>query len=558
MHLKVVFEVIDMGSIYLNRLSGEKRETLQNKLLIAQKNEKTQTSNCFICGKTLDPNQNLHIDHVIPINAQGKDEESNFALVHSSCNESKQDADLRVARILARFKDIRDLIPNRGPNLSDVLSQYGGSKHDLILDLSFKNKIGEVKYSFSQIGDNTIYHERVYKDELSGFKYFFALLPLEYLFHDDTINPRSIGQNVSKLVKEFFSKYPQLHISLAWFDSRNNNKNSRVKIFDGQHKAAAQILLGTKKLPVRIFILSSELELETLRTANTHAATNLIGIPFDKSVQAHLGNTIYLERIRRYKKELNISEDQFGFSERDLVNYYKGESKAMKKYILDSVRDSITYNEKNRLIEFVDFGGRKNEKPLSYSTIAKTFYSFFINQEVLSTNLDYRFEEGENPRELEKEQILKLMNIISEEIFIGKFNPEIGTSKIENKIQKGEDIPEEHLTAYRMAKEEIIYNWLIYIKKIAEYYFLLQGEIINDERLFQCIFPESLWDTIRVAVNNLKDLPFWVNRDLSLTAFGGKQNYDYWRTVFDTAKTPQGVQVLTKPITIPDLIRKRC
>jgi len=69
-------------------------------------------------------------------------------------------------------------------------------------------------------------------------------------------------------------------------------------------------------------------------------------------------------------------------------------------------------------MDFIDLSGRGKERPLSYSTIEKTFYSFFVYQEVLETPLDYRMEDGENPRDLERRQILRLMNLIAQEIYI--------------------------------------------------------------------------------------------------------------------------------------------
>ena len=108
----------------------------------------------------------------------------------------------------------------------------------------------------------------------------------------------------------------------------------------------------------------------------------------------------------------------------------------MQRYILDAVRDSITHSPENKLKDYIEFGGKGKEKPLSYSSIEKTFYSFFIYSEVLETPLNYKMEEGENPRELEKSQILQLMNIIAERIFIGQFELQIGTARLENKVQK--------------------------------------------------------------------------------------------------------------------------
>ena len=92
----------------------------------------------------------------------------------------------------------------------------------------------------------------------------------------------------------------------------------------------------------------------------------------------------------------------------------------IKRYILDDVRDAVTHHPENELRDYIDFGGRSTERPLSYGSVEKTFYSFFIFQEVLDTPLDYRAEEDENPRELEKSQIRRLMNIIAEEVVHGQ------------------------------------------------------------------------------------------------------------------------------------------
>lgn len=472
-----------MGSLYLNRLEPQQREELIKRLL------GTQNHNCFICGNEIDLTIHkpaIDIDHIVPLKLGGEDNPHNFAITHSSCNRAKQDADLRVARLLSKFDKISEKTlreKNEAPNLSDIFETNNGARYKL----SFSIENNTIRFSFPEIKDTTIYSLPIFEDKLSGFKYFFSMFPIEYLHHDEKINPRSIGRNLSKLIKEFYLKRPQLHILLGYIDSSDNS--FFVKVFDGQHKAAAQVLLGIKKLPVRVFI---DPNLDVLLTTNTNAGTTLRQVAFDKSVQRHLGNALYIDRVERYKKERGLEDDVFNFSEDDLVKYFKGESREMKRYILDAVRDYITHKTENKLKDYVDFGGRAKEKPLSYSTIEKTFYSFFIYRNVLQTPIDYRLEYGENPRELEKEQILNIMNIIAEEIYIGKYDADIGTYRIENKIQKGEDIPEDHLTAYRMSREEIIYNWLKYISQIIKSYFIMQGKPIDENKLFQYRFPEPL------------------------------------------------------------------
>ena len=353
-------------------------------------------------------------------------------------------------------------------------------------------------------------------------------LPIEYIHHDDHINPRAIGKNLKKLIEEFHKKLPQLHVALGWIDT-GEGTSVKVRVFDGQHKAAAQVLLGVNHLPIRIFLNPDR---DALLTANTHAGTTLRQVAFDKSVQRSLGSSLLTDRMDRYRKECGLADGNEGFSERDLVNHFKGESREMKRYIVDWVRNSVTTHQDNKLRAYIDYGGRGTEMPVSYSTVEKTFYSFFIHNDTLTTPFNYRVEEGSNPRRLEVEQIVRLMNIVAEKIFIGQFEHPIGTRRIENNIQKGKSVPEPHLRAFRMAKEEILYNWVRYVRHIVQSYFITTGKPINETKLFQYTIPDGCWKNIENFVENLKRLSIWVNKDLSNSIFGGKQNYEFWQSIF--------------------------
>jgi len=534
-----------MASNYLGRLKPEERQDLIQNLF------DIQSGVCFITEESIDLELHkaiLDIDHVVPSKLGGKDDPSNFALTFASANRSKQASDLKLARILYRFKKLQDQIQeseDRSPNLDDVIKTKGGSKYAL----KFRRENDSILYSLAEAGKTEIVKSPIHKDKLSELEYFFAVLPLDFVFHDDKINPRSIGSNISKLIDEFYYGNPQLHIQLGWIDIAETSE-SRVKIFDGQHKAAAQVMLGVSELPVRVFINPDE---DLIILTNFRAGTVLRQVAFDKSVQRHLGNTLYIDRVERYQKELNLDADNLNFSERELTNYFKGESRELKRYILDSVRDAVTRNSDNKLMEFVDLGGRAKEKPISYSSIEKTFYSFFIYQDLLEIPISYKLEEGTNPRSLEKAQIVHLMNIIAEEIYIDQFDLDIGTSRIESKIQNNEDIPLEHVRAYRMGKEEIMYNWLKYLSQIVQSHFISQGHPVDEKKLFQYEFSDTLWKNIRNYVKNLSLLPLWTNNTLSSTVFGGKQNYQYWHTIFTTGASPQGVKVLAQPINLLEL-----
>ena len=83
----------------------------------------------------------------------------------------------------------------------------------------------------------------------------------------------------------------------------------------------------------------------------------------------------------------------------------------------------------------------------------------------------------------------------------------------------------------------------------------MQGKPDPQERLLQYPFPPQIWENITKFLRSLMALPLWVNRDLSETVFGGKQIYSFWKTVFETGRTPQGQQVLSQPLNLIDMIK---
>jgi hypothetical protein len=88
----------------------------------------------------------------------------------------------------------------------------------------------------------------------------------------------------------------------------------------------------------------------------------------------------------------------------------------------------------------------------------------------------------------------------------------LGTDRIENKIQKGANIPEVHLRAFRMSREEIMYNWLRFIHQIIKNFFLMQGKPLQEDKLFQYRFPAPLWDVIRIFIKNFKTYQFGLTK----------------------------------------------
>ncbi len=303
---------------------------------------------------------------------------------------------------------------------------------------------------------------------------------------------------------------------------------------------------------MRVFVNPNE---QLLLTANTNAGTTLRQVAFDKSVQRRLGSSILIDRILRYRQDRGLNSDNEDYSEKTLVEHFKGEQNAMTRYILDSVRDTITHSPENKLRDFIEYSGKGYDKPFSYSTIEKTFYSHFIYGKMLDTPWNYKADIGENPRELEKGQLTRLMSLIAEKLYVGKYNDEIGTRRLENKVQSGEDVPDAHLRAFRMAREEVLYCWIRYIGQVIEHYLTTTGKPYNKEKLFQYPFPEQLWTNIGNFIESLARRPLWLDRKASSTIFGGKQTYSFWEAIFEHGTAPNGTKVMPAGLNIADMIK---
>lgn len=535
-------------SEYLASLNPNERAALERRLL------EQQSEKCFICDETIDlvlHQGQVDVDHIVPIADQGPDDEHNLAITHASCNRSKSASDLRVARRMAEFDKLQQEVLDRGErgaNLGHVLAKHGGAKAAIRL----KKSEGRVEFALSAIGDESIRSVPLFRDPMSQMWYFFSVFPLEYIHHDDRINPRSIGSSIRALIEEFLRKRPQLHVGLAWWAPEEDGLG-KIKMFDGQHKAAAQILIGSRNLPVRVFV---EPDLNILLQANTNAADKLRQVAFDTAVLRHLGSTLYAERVKQYKEFKGLRDDDYSFSEKDLVTFFRGEHREVQKYIVDWVRDSVNYHPDNRLKEYVEWAGKKGDRPLAYSALERTFFAEFLYKSALNTPIAFAMDRGDNPRIIERDQLVRLMSMFADILFVNQWDVDVGGRQLEGRLQKGETIAEEHLRAWRVTREEILATVMKYVRLVIENYFVVTGNPIEKDRLMQYRFPDDLWDRIETFLRRLSELPAWIDKNLSTTVFGAKQNREFWAEVFNTGKTPGGVQVFAKPINVIEMMQK--
>ena len=139
--------------------------------------------------------------------------------------------------------------------------------------------------------------------------------------------------------------------------------------------------------------------------------------------------------------------------------------------------------------------------------------------------------------------------------FVGHWDPDLGGRRLEGRLQKGEVIAEGHLRAWRVTREEILAMIMQHVRLVIENYFAVTGKLIEKDRLMQSRLPEDVWARVKTFLDRLSGLPAWIDKNLSNTVFGAKQNRDFWTEVFKTGRSPGGVQVFTGPINVIEMMQ---
>lgn len=96
---------------------------------------------------------------------------------------------------------------------------------------------------------------------------------------------------------------------------------------------------------------------------------------------------------------------------------------------------------------------------------------------------------------------------------------------------------------------------LRWARLVITHFFAFTGTPVYEDRVLHRRLPDELWIHIRNFLDSLSHLPCWIDKNLSTTVFGPKQNLDYWEKVFETGRAPGDVRILTSPLDLRQMIQ---
>ena len=440
---------------------------------------------CFISGEIISEKDDVEYDHVLPFSKEGETAVSNIRIVLKKYNRQKSNQSLYDVRDNVRLERLFESKKNN-IKLQDILELKEVSR-TIIFSNHQSTQItiddGIRKLSFPLL-----------KDAILNIDYFYGRVPISWLENDDQegLQPRVIDFKRLIGIRDHLKIHPQLAPSIARL------LGNRLKLFDGQHKLAAQVLNNTTEADVKVYVSPQEPGeakklFDALMITNLEAHSKLKQVPFYTSTLLDRLSVIYKE----FLEEFIATKAPESHTEENFVNFLAVQKPYSKTAAKDMLRSEIKHAalEGSPLQPFVAVASKDASYPVTIDLLEKTLFPATLYLEPshakFTSESDYRNSETQN--------FFEVSSIIVREAKLSNWVPNI----------KGRPLTNEQLKARRIWHKGSVLTWAPYLKSIL--YFALHT-MTNEERekiLYRDPITERQKQIIATCLNRLFNHPLW-------------------------------------------------
>lgn len=359
---------------------------------------------CFATGHEIGFDESIHFDHIRAFSTGGLTETNNIAPMCSSHNLDKGTLPLLDFRAKLKLQDFF----TKGDRLTlghllAYLQEKGELQH-YGQPISTQTKDGRIvieSASFSQ-------DFQLYRCPVTGWKYFYATLPIDLLGSDDDYD-QGIGLQPRYLIfDKVFDLFRHFQNSPALQPSLGRIADGRIRLFDGQHKAAAILWNNHRELECKIYV---EPDMRLLNQTNISAHEKFAQTRFYTSIMVLKLGSQFGQDFEQYKNE----EDGKVKSEAGFVDYLIAKDNLTRGQAIQRFRsflyNSILEDENNRLARLVAGGNRAtDDKPLTLNGLTSSLFASFLYREPVWDNM----ATDAYKRSFEISNAVRLMNMLDD------------------------------------------------------------------------------------------------------------------------------------------------
>jgi uncharacterized protein YihD (DUF1040 family) len=427
---------------------------------------------CFIDNHPVKSKEELEFHHITPFSEGGSTDLQNMAPVCK--NHHRRIGTLSLSEFRDKLSMETFFEKKREAYLDDVIKWKLGENNfgkEVHYELTEEN----IKIYFINKGWETF---PLHRCPVTNVNYFYATIPIGHLINDNELQPRFLIPGKLWALYSHFRRYTQLAPSICRL------KDNKILLFDGQHKATAQIWLGRREVECKVYIDPNEV---TIKEANIAAHTTLRQMSLYTSIAIRRLSDLYSDYWEEFEK---LSGQK---SEKLFVSFLESRGKKRREatdMFRAAIYDAILRSDNNKFAKYVSKATRTTDMPVSVFTLKRSILADFVVSPPLSENLEL----VDVWRENERKNVVKLLNILAEETLDGKWNPKSNDAQ--------------HRKAERIYRAGCVRTWSKMLKDIVA---AVLGIFDTDkkERMFFDDISDDKWNDIRAKIKKFFSHKIW-------------------------------------------------
>lgn len=440
---------------------------------------------CFISGEVIGDDDVIEYDHIQAFAKEGETSLENIRIVKKDYNRRKSDQTLYDVRDNLKLERLFEEKNNK-IKLQDIFDLKK------VEHKSFSAKQDNGTITIDDGVDKVI--STIFFDKLLDAKYFYARIQNKWIENDDEkgLQPRYIAYQRLVKLRDHLKTHPQLAPSIARLIG------NKIKLFDGQHKFASQILNNQTEIDVKIYIAPSDTIknkqlFDQLMITNLEAHSKHKQIPFYTSTLLDKLAEIqkeFLEKFIETKPPETHTEDNF-------INFLVSEqqySKAeAKKMLVSAIKTQA--KELSVLNEHIAIASRDANYPITDDLLGKTIFPNTLyltpSKAHFKSDFDYRDSEIDNFKSISK--------LLVEKGFLNDWVTKKRNSSLSN-IQ---------LKARRIWHKGSVLTWSLYLRDIIINSCNMISQDERDKLLYRKKFTTEQIERISTSLNRLFNHNLW-------------------------------------------------
>ena len=450
-----------------------------------QQKEKDGSLRCFISGEVIGELTEIEYDHIFPHSKEGESELANIAAVIKEYNRRKSDQSLY---------DVRDNIK--------LERLFNDKKNNIKLQDIFQLKEIETKPFHQTIaGNNITIDDGIDKrqfilltDKILNVQYFYGRIPIKWLENDDQegLQPRVIDYKRLVALRGHLKDHPQLAPSIARLI------DNRLKLFDGQHKLAGQVLNNNLEVDIKAYISPAEPEkakklFDDLMITNLDAHSKHKQIPFYTSTLLDRLSVIYREMLDEFISTKPVETH----SEANFINFLVSEKQYSradaKKTLISAIQDNAI--EYSAIKDFTAIASKDAGFALSIDLLIKSVFPNTLYLDASTAN----FKSAGDYRDPELKNFKEIASLLVE---CGHLNDWVQNAR-------GKELTSLQLKARRIWHKGSVLTWTPYLKSVLGVSFNFLTSEDREKLLYRQVMTESEKERIKTCLVRLFGHKLW-------------------------------------------------